>query len=347
MTAAQEETAPARTAREVLTWSRCLTEPALRDAVCGLPAATRRIAAYHFGWEDADGRPSRAGGGKTIRPALVLLAAEAVGGAAATALPAALAVELAHNFSLLHDDVMDGDETRRHRATAWRVFGTSAAILAGDALLSFAFELLAADDHPAALGGIATLSRAVVQVVEGQSLDMDFERRTDVDLPECVDMAERKTAALLGASCALGAAYGGGTPVQVDRMRRFGERLGLAFQLVDDLLGIWGDPAVTGKPVYSDLHNRKKSLPVVAALTSDTQAGTELAGLYHRESPLTSDEAELAAGLVELAGGRSWTTRRAEEMLGQALAELDAAVPVAQAGAELRALAHLVTDRDH
>ncbi|KAB2346123.1 family 2 encapsulin nanocompartment cargo protein polyprenyl transferase [Actinomadura rudentiformis] len=347
MTAAQEETVSARSATEVLAWSRCLVEPALRDAIAELPGGMRRIAAYHFGWEDEEGRPIRSGGGKTIRPALTLLAAEAVGGAAATAMPAALAVELAHNFSLLHDDVMDGDHTRRHRATAWRVFGANFAILGGDALLAFAFEILAADAHPASLLAVADLSRAIVQVVEGQSRDMDFERRADVDLPECVDMAERKTAALLGAACALGATYGEGTPDQVDRLRRFGERLGLAFQLVDDLLGIWGDPAVTGKPVYSDLFNRKKSLPVVAALTSGTPAGAELSALYHRSRPLTEDEAALAAGLIEVAGGRSWTVRRAEKALAEALTELDAAVPVLQAGAELRSLAHLVTHRDH
>ncbi|GAA2598634.1 family 2 encapsulin nanocompartment cargo protein polyprenyl transferase [Actinomadura fulvescens] len=331
----------------MLAWSRCLVEPALREAIAELPGGMRRIAAYHFGWEDAEGRPTRSGGGKTIRPALALLAAEAVGGAAATAMPAALAVELAHNFSLLHDDVMDGDHTRRHRATAWRVFGTNAAILGGDAMLAFAFELLAADAHPACMRAVARLSRAVVQVVEGQSLDMEFERRTDVGLPECIDMAERKTAALLGASCALGATYGEGTSDQIERLRRFGERLGLAFQLVDDLLGIWGDPATTGKPVHSDLFNRKKSLPVVAALTSGTPAGTELASLYHRSRPLTHDEAALAAGLIEVAGGRAWTIRRAEQALTEALTELDAATPVLQAGAELRALAHLVTKRDH
>jgi len=343
----QEETAPTRTAGEILAWSRCLIEPAMRTAVAGLPGRARRVASYHFGWEDADGAPIRAGGGKTIRPALVLLTAEAVGGAAATALPAALAVELVHNFTLLHDDVIDGDETRRHRATAWRVFGVDSAILAGDALHSFAFETLATDGHPAALRALGTLSHAIVEVLQGQADDVAFERRADVTLAEVLTMAGQKTGALLSAATALGAAYGGGSPDQIAVLRRFGARLGLAFQLVDDLLGIWGDPGVTGKPVHSDLHNRKKTAPVVAALASGTTAGAELTTLYHRDQPLTDEEAALAAGLIEAAGGRAWTVRRAEEELERALTELDAAAPIHPAAAELRSLARLVTERDH
>ncbi|MBO2446176.1 polyprenyl synthetase family protein [Actinomadura barringtoniae] len=343
----QEETAPSRTAGEILAWSRYLIEPALRTAVAGLPGRARRVASYHFGWEDAGGTPIRAGGGKAVRPALVLLTAEAVGGAAATALPAALAVELVHNFTLLHDDVIDGDETRRHRATAWRVFGVDNAILAGDALHSFAFETLAADGHPAALGALGTLSHAIVEVLEGQAEDVAFERRTDVTLSEVLTMSAQKTGALMSAAAALGAAYGSGSPDQIAGLRRFGAHLGIAFQLVDDLLGIWGDPSVTGKPVHSDLYNHKKTVPVVAALASGTAAGAELATLYHRDQPLTDEEAALAAGLIEAAGGRAWTVRRAEEELDRALTELDAAAPIHPAAAELRSLARLVTERDH
>ncbi|WP_262403001.1 polyprenyl synthetase family protein [Actinomadura sp. CNU-125] len=128
--------APPRPPAEVLAWSRALLDPALRAAIDELLDATRDIAEFHFGWRDAEGRPAAGDAGKAVRPALALLSAAAVGGTAAAALPAAVAVELAHNFSLLHDDVMDGDATRRHRPTAWTVFGANAAILAGDALLA-------------------------------------------------------------------------------------------------------------------------------------------------------------------------------------------------------------------
>ncbi|WP_248959223.1 family 2 encapsulin nanocompartment cargo protein polyprenyl transferase [Sphaerisporangium perillae] len=360
-----------RSAREVLAWSRDLTRPGLRSAVETLPPSMRRVAGYHFGWLDEHGLPAAVGGGKAVRPALVLLAAEAAGGSAAAALPAAVAVELVHNFSLLHDDVMDGDATRRHRRTAWSVFGVNAAILAGDALLTLAFDVLRADGRPAVPEAARVLGAAVLDLVEGQSADTSFERRDDVTLPECVSMAESKTGALLGAACTLGGLFGGGGPERVERLRRFGDRLGLAFQLVDDLLGIWGDPAVTGKPVYSDLRNRKKSLPVVAALTSGTPAARELAAFYRRHHPAAAPglpnlasapglpptgagpadtDAGLmrAAGLVEAAGGREWTQEHADALLAEALAHLASLDrPAPRATAELRALAHLVAHRDH
>ncbi|GHH65001.1 dimethylallyltransferase [Streptosporangium violaceochromogenes] len=339
--------AKGRSAHEVLLWSRDTVESALRPVVEALPPAMRRIAGYHFGWWDEHGEPAAAAGGKAFRPALALLAAEAVGGDVAAALPAAVAVELAHNFSLLHDDVMDGDRTRRHRPTAWTVFGVSAAILAGDALLARAFDVLASGGHPSAPEAARVFGVAIQELLEGQNADVDFERRHDVNLTECLSMAAGKTGALLGCACALGALYGGGGPEQVDRLRAFGKDLGLAFQLVDDLLGIWGDPEVTGKPVHSDLRSRKKSLPVVAALASSTPAGRELAGLYHRERPLTDADLARAAELVDVLGGRAWSQAQADRMLARALEHLGAVGPAPRPAAELGALARLVTHRDH
>jgi geranylgeranyl diphosphate synthase type I len=156
-------------------------------------------------------------------------------------------------------------------------------------------------------------------------------------------MAAGKTGALLGCACALGAELGGGSREQVEQLRGFGEKVGLAFQLTDDLLGIWGDPAVTGKPVFSDLQNRKKSLPVVAALTSGTTAGHELAALYLGEDPL---DLLRAAELIELAGGRTWAQTRAEELLAESLHHLHAVNPPPRAAAELTALAQLIAHRD-
>jgi geranylgeranyl diphosphate synthase type I len=336
-----------RSAREVLAWSRGLVEPAVRTAVDTLPSSMLHIAGYHFGWWDEHGRPVRVAGGKAIRPTLVLLSAQAAGGTAAAAVPAAAAVELVHNFSLVHDDVMDGDLTRRHRPTAWNVFGINPAILLGDALLTLALDVLAASGHPAATEGTRLLSAAVQDLVEGQCADLAFEQRAGVELAACVRMAQRKTGALMGCACAVGACFGDGSPERVGQLRRFGMHLGLAFQHVDDLLGIWGDPAVTGKPVYSDLLSRKKSLPVVAALTSDTPAGHELAGLYRRDRPLADTDLILAAELVEAAGGRAWSQLQIDDLLEQAVRELPAASPTARAVTELSALARLATYRDH
>ncbi|WP_117210458.1 polyprenyl synthetase family protein [Allorhizocola rhizosphaerae] len=325
----------ARSAPEVLTWSRSLLDPALRQAVSDLPQAVRQIAEYHFGWDTAGGP------GKALRPALVLVSAEAVGGSAGAALPGAVAVELVHNFSLLHDDVMDADQTRRHRPTAWRIFGVNQAILAGDALLALAFKTLCFQGI-----GTSLLERAVQHLIDGQSADLAFEKRNDVGLGECLLMAQRKTGALLSCSCALGGLLGGGTMAQIEHLASFGERLGLAFQVVDDMLGIWGDPAVTGKPVFSDLRSRKKTLPVIAALSADNPAGRALAALYRRDDKLSRGDLANAARLVEEAGGRRWSLAQIDEQLSRALEHLRVAGLGERAVAELDALARLATHRD-
>ncbi|MDI2032282.1 family 2 encapsulin nanocompartment cargo protein polyprenyl transferase [Saccharopolyspora sp. TS4A08] len=347
MTAMQQDANRAGQAFEALTSSRTMVEPALRAAVDRLPDRMREVAGYHMGWLDERGDPVRADRGKAMRPAMVVLSASAVGGDPADAVPAAVAVELAHNFSLLHDDVMDGDVTRRHRPTAWTVFGNATAILAGDALLSLAADVLASSRHPESSGAVRMLSSAVLGLIDGQNADLEFETRADVGVAECQRMARDKTGALLGCACALGALYGGGSPEQITRMRSFGERLGLAFQHIDDLLGIWGDPAMTGKPVFSDLRTRKKTLPVVSALTSGTNAGQRLASLYYREQPLISGELAQAAELVTLAGGKAWSQAQADELLAAALSDLRKAEPDEEAAAGLTALAHLVARRDH
>lgn len=338
-----------RPVREVLAWSRSLVDPAVRTAVDTLPSSMLRIAGYHFGWWNEHGRPEQGNGGKAIRPTLVLLSAQAVGGTAEAAVPAATAVELVHNFSLVHDDVMDGDLTRRHRRTAWSVFGINAAILLGDALLTLALDVLAGSGHPAATDATRMLSAAVQDLVDGQCADLAFEQRVQVEPAECVRMAQRKTAALMGCACAVGACFGGGSPERVGQLQRFGGALGLAFQHVDDLLGIWGDPAVTGKPVFSDLRSRKKSLPVVAALASDTSAGRELSELFHREAPLSSTELAHAAELIEIAGGRTWSQSQVDDLLAAAMNHLAApgSATTTPALAELGALARLATHRDH
>ncbi|HJP79185.1 MAG TPA: family 2 encapsulin nanocompartment cargo protein polyprenyl transferase [Pseudonocardiaceae bacterium] len=337
-----------RTAAQILSDSRDVLQPALRAAVDRLPASMRGIAGYHFGWWNERDEPTENSSGKAIRPALALLCAEVVATTASDlAIPAAVAVELVHNFSLLHDDVMDGDLTRRHRPTAWAVYGIGPAILAGDALLSLAIDVLADSGHPKAQEGIRLISAAVLELLDGQQADLSFERRGDVARSECLTMAERKTGALLGASCAIGALFGGADPRRVELLRDFGELVGLAFQFVDDLLGIWGDPAITGKSRHSDLDSRKKSLPVVAALTSNTAAGDALAKLYHQQAPLSAQDLIRAAELVDLAGGRDWSQAMADDLLAQALGQLRAASQNPKATAELTTLAALITRRDH
>ncbi|WJV51234.1 family 2 encapsulin nanocompartment cargo protein polyprenyl transferase [Streptomyces flavofungini] len=334
-------------AAEILTSARLCVDPELRAAVESLPGSLRRIALYHFGWEHADGTPAAGNAGKAIRPALVLAAVRALGGDPLSAVRAAAAVELTHNFTLLHDDVMDRDATRRHRPTAWSVFGDSDAILAGDALQALAQRLLAEDPHPGAPAAAARLAACVVELCAGQHADCALESRgpDEVSLAECLTMAEAKTGALLGCACAIGAVYAGAGADTVEALDGFGRQAGLAFQLIDDVIGIWGDPARTGKPARADLAVRKKSLPVVAALASGSPEGAELARFYGRK-PDQGDLARMARA-VEGAGGRDWAQLHAADRMSRALGELARAVPDPERAGGLLALAEFVTRRSH
>ncbi|MGW3324467.1 family 2 encapsulin nanocompartment cargo protein polyprenyl transferase [Streptomyces virginiae] len=334
-------------AAALLERTREAVDPQLRRTVESLPGQMRRVAMYHFGWEREDGSPAAGGAGKAIRPALVLAAAQALRGAGAgpveEAVRAAAAVELAHNFTLLHDDIIDKDVRRRGRPTAWTVFGTPDAIITGDAMMALALRLLAEDPHPAAAAASARLAACIIELCAGQQADCAFEQRPEVSLEECLDMATAKTGALLGCACALGALYAGAGPDEVDAMDAFGREAGLAFQLIDDLIGIWGDPGHTGKPAGADLIARKKSLPVVAALTSGTAAGKELAELY--AGPMTGDDVRRAADAVDRAGGRDWAQAQAADRMGRAVQQLSRAVPDLGAAGGLLALAEFVTRR--
>ena len=164
--------------------SRDAVTPALRAALARLDAASRAQAEYHFGWSDVDGRPVAGDGGKAVRPALALLSAQAAGADAEVGVAGAVAVELVHNFSLLHDDLMDGDQERRHRRTVWTIWGASGAILTGDALLSLAHETLLECDSPHACEANRLLATATRELIRGQVQDLAFERRDDVTLAE-------------------------------------------------------------------------------------------------------------------------------------------------------------------
>ena len=324
---------------------RGMVEPSLRAAVDRLNPQMRRVAAYHMGWIDANGSPAEAGG-KALRPALALLSTRAAGAPAATGVPGATAVELVHAFSLLHDDIMDGDRTRRHRPAAWTVFGPSAAILGGDALLNLSVDVLLEQGTRGGYWAARCLTAAAQRLIAGQSLDLEFEQRQDVTLDECLTMADDKTAALLACSCSVGAMLAEAPADLVTALTDFGAQLGVAFQLTDDLLGIWGSPEVTGKPVLSDLRSRKKSLPMVAALTAGTGAAGELTELLAQADPLTEDDLRRAALLVEEAGGRAWAEAEAERRLGEAADRLKSAEMPDDVRDEFLDLTRFVTARD-
>jgi len=305
-----------RTAAEVLGDLKRLVDPTLAAHVDGLHPPMRAIARYHFGWDDS------AGSGKALRPALAILGARAAGarGDEPEVVDAACAVELIHNFSLLHDDIMDKDRTRRHRPTAWTVYGTDQALLAGCALHTLAFEVLARRGLSAA---VSTLGKDVQLLIAGQSDDLSLAERQEATLEQCLAMEAGKTASLLSCAAALGAQAYGAPAELTAALAEYGHHLGMAFQMVDDLLGIWGESARTGKPVAADLRARKRSAPVVAAICSETEAGAQLAALYAGTGELTDSQVAQAAQLVEQSGGRAWTEQQAEFHTTEALRRLD------------------------
>jgi geranylgeranyl diphosphate synthase type I len=320
--------------------------PGMRGAIQRLDLSTQQVVNYHFGWAEADGRPVDNSGGKALRPALAMLSAQAAGAPAEVGVPGAIAVELIHNFSLLHDDVMDGDVQRRHRPTVWTIWGTSTAILVGDALQALASEVLAEVPAPAGAAAAHLMATCTRRLIVGQVDDLAFEQRDTIKLDECLTMAAGKTGALLGCAAAIGAVLAEAPPETVTALSTYGEEMGLAFQLVDDLLGIWGETAVTGKPVGADLRARKKSLPITYALTQDCPAAREL------ELWLATDDADrdadvlLAAALVEVAGGREWAANEATRRLGLAEAALLTAPIPTGVRDELVELARFVVERD-
>ncbi|MER7788856.1 polyprenyl synthetase family protein [Streptomyces sp. NPDC097640] len=333
---------------------RTLATPVLRAAVDRLASPMDTVAAYHFGWIDAEGRPAAGDGGKAVRPALALLSAEVAGQAPEVGVPGAVAVELVHNFSLLHDDLMDGDEQRRHRDTVWKVHGPAQAILVGDALFALAGEILLELGTVEAGRATRRLTSATRKLIDGQAQDISYEHRERVTVAECLEMEGNKTGALLACAASIGAVLGGADDRTADTLERYGYHLGLAFQAVDDLLGIWGDPDATGKQTWSDLRQRKKSLPVVAALDAGGEASERLARLLAADAKKTEaefadfDEEEFAARaeLIEQAGGRDWTSQEARRQHATAIAALDQVDMEDQVRAQLVALADFVVVRE-
>ncbi|MFI6349080.1 polyprenyl synthetase family protein [Streptomyces sp. NPDC050560] len=335
----------------LLEHGRTLAAPVLRAAVDRLAPPMDTVAAYHFGWIDAAGNPADGDGGKAVRPALAVLSAQAAGAAPEAGVPGAVAVELVHNFSLLHDDLMDGDEQRRHRDTVWKVHGPSQAILVGDALFALANEVLLELGTVEAGRAARRLTTATRALIDGQAQDISYEHRERVTVDECLDMEGNKTGALLACAASIGAVLGGADDRLADTLATYGYRLGLAFQAVDDLLGIWGDPESTGKQTWSDLRQRKKSLPVVAALAADNAAARRLGDLLAADAKsndfdsFSEDEFAVRAALIEEAGGRDWTTDEARRQYSVAIGALREVEMPEEVRQQLIALADFVVVR--
>lgn len=257
----------------ILTLHRQSLEEALRASIGDDPAPIAGAVRYVMGWEDASGNPAN-NGGKRIRPALCLAAAQILGGSIADAMPGAVAVELVHNFSLVHDEVQDHDAERHHRPTLWARLGEAQSINVGDYIYTRAIHALsdgagAVDRRMAAL---SVLNVAIAAMISGQWQDIEFESLPSVTVQQYLGMVGGKTGALLGAPLEMGAILAGAEASVATILGQWGYEVGLAFQIQDDYLGIWGDPGQTGKSNTNDIARRKKTLPIVLGLQSSAAA---------------------------------------------------------------------------
>ncbi|HYH11002.1 MAG TPA: polyprenyl synthetase family protein [Thermomicrobiales bacterium] len=319
----------------------------------GSAALLRRMASYHFGTVTPAGTPvpieeQRRIRGKRMRPMIAVLSCVAAGGDMAAAAPLAGAIELLHNFTLIHDDIQDRSPNRRHRSTVWRIWGDAQAINAGDALFAAAqIGVLGSPSQHIGTDGLLVIARAfnrmTIDIVRGQVLDLEFEGQRDVSPDDYLGMIRGKTAAIVQFSAWAGSMLGGASTETARRFAQFGEALGVGFQIRDDALGIWGETAETGKDTADDIRRRKQSLPVLllreAASDADRQALDQMFG----GDRVAEDDVVAVLSMLKSYDIAQDVERRVRAYHEQAVAALDALSATAEpnALAALRAL----TDR--
>jgi len=312
----------------------------------GVPDLFQGMMHYHMGWRDREMGTANINAGKQIRPVLLLLVCQAAGGDWRQAVPAAAAVELLHNFSLIHDDIEDASPTRRGRETLWQIWGVPQAINAGDAMFALAHVALNRlyDRGVPAERVVRALRRfdeTCIRLTQGQHADMNFETRDGVTVAEYMAMITGKTAVLLSLCAELGALVAGQDEETIAHYAQFGLDAGLAFQVIDDILGIWGDETLIGKSASTDITTKKKTLPVLYGLENSD----DLCQLYTQTE---TDDAFVrqTVALLDQTGARDFAREKAMAYSQSALGNLEAAHPSGIAYTALNQLTNMLLKRD-
>lgn len=308
------------------------------------------VLRYHLGYANENFEATRSDQGKRIRPLICLLACQAAGGEPEQALPVAAAIEMIHNFTLVHDDIQDRSDLRRHRPTVWSLWDTAQAINAGDALFAAAhMMLLRSRDLGLPAETILELSEALHQttlrIVEGQVLDLGFETRPDVSADEYLAMIGGKSAAIIGYACFAGATVAGASPETVEHLAEFGRATGIAFQIRDDLIGVWAPAEETGKPAADDIRRRKKSLPVLLLHDSLSDRDWEAVSEIYRQEEIAPEQVAQILDLMERYEIQPLVQQRVQHWHDVAVAHLEAAIPDRNARADLFQLTEALVDR--
>jgi len=296
---------------------------------------------YHMGWVGPGSGPEATG--KRIRPQLLLLVTASCGREWRSALPAAAAVELLHNFSLIHDDIEDRSSMRRGRETVWSRWGIPLAINAGDAMFTLSFlSLHDLEESTTVVETTKVLLETSLQLTQGQHLDISYENKMSLPEEAYWQMIGGKTAALISACCELGSITGGADMEIRHAYLQFGRYLGLAFQAHDDYLGIWGDSALTGKSAESDLVSGKKSLPIVFGLQQNGAFAQRWS-----QGKIREEEVPEVSALLEREGGLEFTRNQVGRLTSEAITALDHAAPMGEPGSALRELAEVLLNRHY
>jgi geranylgeranyl diphosphate synthase type I len=285
---------------------------------------------YHLGWVDRRGGPVAATTyqGKALRPTLCMFACESLSSNPLRAVPAAAALELVHNFSLIHDDIQDGDLERRHQATVWSLWGQPKALVAGDAMQSLGDLAVLWSTHLDVSSEVTLkvsniLTESYLEMIEGQCLDLGFESRTCIAADDYLQMIARKTGALIRCSLQIGAILAADDPETTEAFANFGNYLGRAFQIRDDYLGIWGDETATGKSSDNDIRRRKKSFPVVVGLERASGAAREdLLRIYNQDT-LDDSDVQRVMAILEEVGAPEYAEQLTQESANRAVAALE------------------------
>lgn len=324
---------------------------AIQELVNEAPPEIRGVIGYHFGWLDQNFEPTNLQRGKMFRPTITLLVFEAITGRYQEALPAAAAIEIIHNFSLLHDDIEDNDVERRGRPTAWTIWGQARTINIGDYLYSLAYKALGQLDPTQIptdriLAVWRLVNRACIKLTEGQDLDLRFETLSKVSTDMYLDMVYKKTGALVEAAILAGATLATTDAQLLQNYYDFARHIGLAFQIRDDVLGIWGDSAKTGKSTANDLRKKKKTLPVIYTLGKVTgHRCHKLQTLYATQEPLAEAEIEFVRDCLDWAGAQQYAQEVADDYCQKAFNALDRLGAVNQAQIELKTIAEFLINR--
>ena len=284
-------------------------------------------------------------GGKRVRPVLCLMGSELFGDVRPDAFEVATAIELFHNFTLVHDDIMDKAPLRRGKATVHAKYGENSALLAGDVMLTMAYEHLNRIELNYMRKIVALFNKTVLEVSEGQQLDMDFEQRNDVQLEEYIDMITLKTSVLLAASLKMGALLGGASQGNCDHLYSFGKHLGIAFQVQDDYLDAFGDPAKFGKQVGGDILCNKKTFLLLHTLRTASPAEKEV--LLHLMAENPPDKVPKVLGIMRSCGADQWAKDLKDQYLGLALQNLEDVAVLSGRKEPLKTLASFLVQREY